>query len=79
VAASATISPWLVGVPPNATFHEPRGDQATRVLVGMDLTPLVNDESLDVIEFTRSHIRRFENEVVSNLANAEVSKLVAKS
>lgn len=52
----------------NATFYEPRaGDEATQVLVGMDLTPLLLDESLDVVKFTRGFIRRFEDEVVCAL------------
>lgn len=53
----------------NATFHEPReGDMATQVLVGMDLTPLILDDRLGVIEFTLDRIRRFENEVLSSLS-----------
>lgn len=53
----------------NATFHEPReGDTATQVLLGMDLTPLLLDDSLGVLEFTRGFIRRFEDEVVAALS-----------
>lgn len=52
----------------NATFYEPReGDHASQVLVGIDLTPLVMDDSMDVIDFTRGFIRRFEDEVVHGL------------
>ena len=48
----------------NATFYEPRdGDSATQVITGMDLTPLVNDESIDPVEFTCAMIRRFEDQV----------------
>lgn len=53
----------------NATFHEPRGgDQATQVLVGMDLTPLVLDENLGVIGFIEERIHRFLKEVSTGLA-----------
>ena len=52
----------------NATFHEPReGDASTQILVGMDLSPLLRDDSLDPVEFTRGFIRRFENEVTTAL------------
>lgn len=52
----------------NATFYEPReGDAATQVLVGMDLTPLIVDDSLTVLKFTSERIRRFEDEVLSAL------------
>ena len=48
----------------NATFYEPReGDESTQVLVGMDLTPLILDDTLSVLEFTRQAIRRFEESV----------------
>ncbi len=53
----------------NATFHEPRqGDASTQILVGMDLSPLLRDDSLDPVEFTRGFIRRFENEVTAALS-----------
>jgi hypothetical protein len=35
--------------------------------VGIDLTPLIMDDSIDVIDFTRGFIRRFEEEVVHGL------------
>jgi hypothetical protein len=41
---------------------------ATQVLVGMDLTPLILDDRLGVLEFTLDRIRRFENEVAAGLA-----------
>ncbi|MFZ9933412.1 MAG: PIG-L deacetylase family protein, partial [Chthoniobacterales bacterium] len=35
----------------NATFHEPReGDTSTQILLGMDLSPLLRDDSLDPVE-----------------------------
>jgi LmbE family N-acetylglucosaminyl deacetylase len=53
----------------NATFYEPRkGDESTQVLVGMDLTPLIQDDSLSILEFTRQAIRRFEESVCSALS-----------
>lgn len=53
----------------NATFHEPReGDESTQVLVGIDLTALIQDDSLSVVEFTREAIRRFEETVCAGLA-----------
>jgi LmbE family N-acetylglucosaminyl deacetylase len=53
----------------NATFYEPReGDVSTQVLVGMDLTPLILDDRLGVLEFTSERIRRFESEVFTTLA-----------
>jgi hypothetical protein len=53
----------------NATFYEPReGDESTQVLVGMDLTPLIQNDSLSVLEFTRQAIRRFEESVCSALS-----------
>ncbi len=52
----------------NATFSEPReGDNASQVIVGMDLSPLLSDDSLDPVEFTCGIIRRFENEVRDGL------------
>jgi hypothetical protein len=53
----------------NATFHEPReGDASTQILVGIDLSPLLRDDSLEPVEFTRGYIRRFENEVTTALS-----------
>jgi LmbE family N-acetylglucosaminyl deacetylase len=52
----------------NATFSEPRaGDNAAQVIVGMDLSPLLRDDSLDPVEFTCGFIRRFEHEVSDGL------------
>lgn len=53
----------------NATFYEPReGDASTQILVGMDLSPLLRDDSLDPVELTRGFIHRFENEVATALS-----------
>jgi len=48
--------------------YEPEGDKATQVLVGIDLTPLIVDDRLGVVEFTRERIHRFEKEVVAGLS-----------
>jgi LmbE family N-acetylglucosaminyl deacetylase len=53
----------------NATFAEPRaGDAAEQVILGMDLTPLLLDDTLDPVEFTCGFIRRFEEDVRTSLA-----------
>ena len=53
----------------NATFLEPRAaDRATQMIFGMDLTPLVADESMDIVEFACGFIDRFRDEVKSRLA-----------
>ncbi len=53
----------------NATFDQPNaGDSSSQVILGMDLTPLAQDDSLDPVEFTCAIIRRFENEARDALA-----------
>lgn len=53
----------------NATFAEPRiGDAAEQVILGMDLTPLLLDDTLDPVEFTCGFIRHFEEEVRASLS-----------
>ncbi len=48
----------------NATFDQSReGDSASRVILGMDLTPIALDDSIDPVEFTCAMIRRFEDGV----------------
>jgi hypothetical protein len=48
----------------HATYHQSHSvDAAQSMNFGMDLTPLVNDPSLDPLEFACSHIRRFEQDV----------------
>jgi hypothetical protein len=54
----------------NATFFEPRqADQAAQVILGMDLTPLIRNETLNVVDYTCGFIRRFEQDVRSELMN----------
>lgn len=43
-------------------------DKATMLEFGIDLTPLVKDESLDLVEYTCGFIRRFENDVAARLS-----------
>lgn len=53
----------------NATFFESHAtDKATHVVFGMDLTPLVTDPSLDIIEFVAGHIQAFESDVRKKLS-----------
>ncbi len=53
----------------NATYYESRGtDASTGLIFAMDLTPLVEDPSLDVTEFVQGYIRRFAEEVFGRIA-----------
>lgn len=53
----------------NATFFESHAtDKATHVIFGMDLTPLVADPSLDIVEFVAGYIKAFENDVRKKLS-----------
>lgn len=53
----------------HATFFESHAtDKADALNFAMDLTPLVEDDALDVFEYTRRLIRRFEDEVRDRLA-----------
>jgi LmbE family N-acetylglucosaminyl deacetylase len=55
----------------NATyFTAHRVDQATHLSLAMDLTPLIQDDRLDVMEFTLGHIDRFRSNVETNLHRA---------
>jgi LmbE family N-acetylglucosaminyl deacetylase len=52
----------------NATFFEAHAsDAATQLIFGMDLTPLVQDESLDIVEFVCGFIERFNHDVKTKL------------
>lgn len=52
----------------NATFFESHAtDRSTHLTFGMDLTPLVVDENLDLIQFVSRHIRAFEEDVCRRL------------
>jgi LmbE family N-acetylglucosaminyl deacetylase len=53
----------------NATFLDPStNDNASQVIFGMDLTPVVADESKDILEFVCGHIERFHADVRQKLA-----------
>jgi LmbE family N-acetylglucosaminyl deacetylase len=52
----------------NATFHTSHAaDKLEAVTWAMDLTPLVQDERLDVVAFTLAHIDRLRAEVAARL------------
>lgn len=52
----------------NATFFESHAtDNANQLMFGMDLTPVVRDESLDLADFVCGHIDKFAAEVKAKL------------
>lgn len=52
----------------NATYYESHGvDQASGLIYGMDLTPLVDDPGLDPAAFVQSYIDRFAEDVRGRL------------
>ncbi len=52
----------------HATYHESHSvDQSQLINFGMDLTPLVEDDSLDVVAFVKGHMDRFANSVEEKL------------
>jgi len=53
----------------HATYHESRVVDANSMLnFGMDLTPLIEDDTLDISKYVLSHVDRFRQDVASNLA-----------
>lgn len=53
----------------NATFfNSHQGDQASHVCLAMDLTPLIRDDGLSVVEFTTGFIDRFRADVTGLLS-----------
>ena len=53
----------------HATYHASHGsDETTGLTFGMDLTPLIEDPSLDINVFVQTLIGRFMDEVKSRLA-----------
>jgi len=53
----------------NATFFESHAsDKADQLWFGMDLTPLVRDDKLDVLEYVTGYIQKFEQAVRHKLA-----------
>ncbi|WP_414662587.1 PIG-L deacetylase family protein [Horticoccus sp. 23ND18S-11] len=52
----------------NATFHSSHAtDQATSISWAMDLTPLVQDESLSPLDFALNHVDRLRTDVATRL------------
>lgn len=52
----------------NATFFNSHStDQATQLIFGLDLTPLVADESIDLVEYICGLITRFQEDVRNKL------------
>ncbi|MEY4918052.1 MAG: hypothetical protein RL616_1965 [Verrucomicrobiota bacterium] len=59
----------------NATFFDSHStDQATQVIFGMDLTPLVQDDALDIAGFTANFIEEFRDDVKTKL-NQRLGKI----
>lgn len=53
----------------NATFFDSHAtDAATQLIFGMDLTPLVADDSLDIVDYVASFIDSFQNDVRAKLS-----------
>jgi len=53
----------------HATFYASHGtDDSTSLNFGMDLTPLIEDDSLDVTEFVMNYVKRFAGDVSGKLA-----------
>ncbi len=53
----------------NATFFESHAtDKATQLIFGMDLSPLVEDPSRDIVEYVTGFVRRTEREIREKLS-----------
>ena len=53
----------------NATFFESHAtDKSNQLIFGMDLTPLVADNSRDIIEYVATFIKALENDVRKKLS-----------
>ena len=53
----------------NATFFNSHAtDTATQVIFGMDLTPLVQHATLDIVDFTANFIEEFRSDVKTKLS-----------
>ena len=53
----------------NATFFESHAtDKSNQLIFGMDLTPLVVDNSRDIIEYVATFIKALENDVRKKLS-----------
>jgi hypothetical protein len=59
----------------NATFYESHAvDQSSGLIFGMDLTPLIQDSSLDISNYILGFIDRFSQDVVARLARLSASE-----
>ena len=59
----------------NATFFESHAtDRANQLIFGMDLTPLVVDETKDIADFVTAHIEKFSADVKTKL-NRRLGKI----
>jgi hypothetical protein len=55
----------------NATFHDAHAsDQETSLQWALDLTPLINDPKLDVIEYTLGFVERLKQDIADRLKRA---------
>ncbi len=53
----------------NATFFDSHAtDAATQLIFGMDLTPLVLDKSMDLVDYTVGFIEQFRDDVISKMS-----------
>ena len=53
----------------NATFFDSHSsDKATALQWGMDLTPLIVDDKLDVIEYTTAYVERLKGDIKARIA-----------
>jgi len=53
----------------NATFFESHAtDKTTQLVFGMDLTPVVADESKNIVDYVTAFVRTFENDVRKKLS-----------
>jgi LmbE family N-acetylglucosaminyl deacetylase len=54
----------------NATYHASHGtDESTSIIFGMDLTPLIKDDSLDIQSYLASFINNFAKDVSDRVGN----------
>ena len=52
----------------NATYAESHGvDDTDALMYAMDLTPLVKDKTIDIVDFVLSHIGNFKNNVAETV------------
>lgn len=52
----------------NATFHDPHdADRSRFVLLAMDLTPLIQNNTMDLADFVAGRIERFQAEVMARI------------